>query len=139
MGGYVLARPRTVSSERPRALVVDDDEPIRNMLSHVVERQGFDVETARDGVEAIERLDHDRYDVVLLDLMMPRVDGYGVLAWMRRMDPRMLKCTIVATAVPENEVARALFDNVYRVHQKPFNMTQLVADVRACSGSQSLS
>jgi DNA-binding response OmpR family regulator len=125
-----------LSRERPKALVVEDDEPIRVMLSHVVEHQGFNVETARDGVEAIERLDGDGYNVILLDLMMPRVDGYGVLAWIRRMDPELLKCTIVATAVPENEVARSLFDNVYRVHQKPFNMTQLMADVRAC-GSQS--
>jgi len=107
------------------------------MLSRVVEHQGFDVETARDGAEAIERLDSDSYDVVLLDLMMPRIDGYGVLAWMRKMEPELLKCTIVATAVPESEVARTLFDKVYRVHQKPFNMVQLVADVRACAGQES--
>jgi two-component system response regulator PilR (NtrC family) len=124
-----------VPTDQPRALVVDDDEPIRSLLSRVVAHQGFVVETARDGAEAIQRLGDDGYDVVLLDLMMPRVDGYGVLAWMRKETPEMLKCTIVATAVPEREVARTLRDNVYRVHQKPFDMAQLVEDVRRC-GSQ---
>jgi CheY-like chemotaxis protein len=119
-------------SSKPRALVVDDDEPIRSLLSRVVAYQGFVVETARDGAEAIQRLGDDGYDVVLLDLMMPRVDGYSVLAWMRKEDPAMLKCTIVATAVPEREVARSLSDNVYRVHQKPFDLAQLVEDVRRC-------
>jgi DNA-binding response OmpR family regulator len=114
-------------------LVVDDDEPIRAMLSRVVEHQGFDVETARDGVEAIERLEGDGYSVVVLDLMMPRVDGYGVLAWMRECDPALLACTIVATAVPEREVARTLAENVYKVHQKPFDMTTLIEDVRRCA------
>ena len=117
--------------------MVDDDEPIRAMLSRIVEHQGFDVETARDGAEAIERLHDDGYKVVLLDLMMPRVDGYGVLAWMRAEEPDLLKCTIVATAVPEHEVARTLFDKVYRVHQKPFNLDQLVSDVRACASAGS--
>lgn len=103
------------------------------MLSRVVEHQGFQVETARDGVEAIARLDADDYNVVLLDLMMPRVDGYGVLEYMRANNPELLACTIVATAVPERDIARDLAYSVYRVHTKPFDMAQLLSDVRHCA------
>ncbi len=73
-----------------RALVVDDDEPIRTMLAEVVSRQGVEVDTACDGVEAIERIDRQHYDVILLDLMMPRVDGYGVLGHLKEHHPDRL-------------------------------------------------
>ena len=53
--------------EKPRALVVDDDEPIRALLVNLVEHLNFSVDSARDGAEAIERLEDDGYDVVLLD------------------------------------------------------------------------
>jgi DNA-binding response OmpR family regulator len=122
-----------MSPEKPRALVVDDDEPIRAMLGRIVEHQGFTVDMARDGAEAIERLAADGYSVVLLDLMMPKVDGYGVLSWMRAEKPDLIDCTIVASAVPEREISRKLVDSVYKVHQKPFDMTQLLDDVRRCA------
>lgn len=120
---------------RPRALIVEDDEPIRSMLATVVEHQGFDVSTARDGAEAIERIDADGYNVVLLDLMMPRVDGYAVLDYMKSEHPKLLRCTIIASAVPTREVARSLDDPVFKVHAKPFDMTQLLEDVRVCAGA----
>ncbi len=70
-----------------RALVVDDDDPIRTLLATLVEYQGYDVETARDGEQAIQRLDADGYSLVLLDLMMPRVDGYAVLRHIQASTP----------------------------------------------------
>jgi DNA-binding response OmpR family regulator len=104
------------------------------MLAKIVERQNLDVDTARDGVEAIERLDADGYDVVLLDLMMPRVDGYGVLRHLQASHPEMLQCTIIASAVPETEVLKQFNLPVYRIHVKPFDMTQLISDIRVCAG-----
>jgi DNA-binding response OmpR family regulator len=91
-------------AERKKALVVDDDEPIRTMLAKVVERQNFDVDTARDGAEAIERLDGSGdYNIVVLDLMMPRVDLKRFTA------------------------------PVFRVHSKPFDMRRLIADIQHCA------
>jgi DNA-binding response OmpR family regulator len=119
--------------ERKRVLVVDDDDPIRTMLAKVVERQDLDVDTARDGVEAIERLDDDGYDAIVLDLMMPRVDGYGVLKHMEANHPEKLACTIIASAVPESEILRSFRMPVYRVHTKPFDMGKLLDDIRACT------
>jgi DNA-binding response OmpR family regulator len=118
---------------QPRALIIDDDDPIRKMLSMVVRHQGITVDTARDGFEAIESLDRGGYNVVLLDLMMPRADGFSVLAHMREHQPKLLSRTILATAVSEREVRRSLKDAVYMVHTKPFDMQQLIADVRHCA------
>ncbi len=120
--------------ERKRALVVDDDDPIRTMLAKVVERQNLQVDQARDGVEAIARLDEDGYSVIVLDMMMPRVDGYGVLQHMHAHHPDKLACTIIASAVPESEILKRFEMPVYRVHAKPFDMARLIADIRACTG-----
>lgn len=119
--------------EKPRALVVDDDEPIRALLVNLVEHLDFVVDSARDGAEAIARLDDDGYDVVLLDLMMPRVDGWAVLDHMSLADPDSLRHTIVASAVPLGEIAKRMHAGVFTVHPKPFDITQLIADIRAAA------
>ena len=118
--------------EKKRALVVDDDDPIRTMLAKVVERQNLRVDTARDGEEAIERIDQDGYDVILLDLMMPKVDGYGVLKHLQEHHPEKLRCTIIASAVPESEILKQFEVPVYRIHAKPFDMARLIADIQHC-------
>jgi CheY-like chemotaxis protein len=118
--------------DRKRALVVDDDESIRTMLTKIVERQDLDVDTARDGQEAIDRIGQDGYAVILLDLMMPRVDGFQVLDYLQKNHPDKLARTIVASAIPESEVRRRFARDVYRIHAKPFDMARLIADVNAC-------
>ena len=126
-----------MNEAKPRALVVDDDDPIRTMLAKIVERQKFEVDTARDGQEAIDRLDADAYRVILLDLMMPRVDGYGVLQHIKAHHPELLRCTIIASAVPESEILRNFDGRVYKVHAKPFDMQALIEDIRACGAQAS--
>ena len=116
----------------PHALIVDDDEPIRVMLATIVAQAGIVVDTARDGKEAIDKLKTTTYDVILLDLMMPRVNGYDVIKHIRTHDPDLLRRTIVATAVPERELKRDLTDPVFKVHTKPFELQRLLADVNAC-------
>jgi len=120
--------------EKKRALVVDDDDPIRAMLAKVVERQNLAVDTARDGVEAIQRLDANDYSVILLDLMMPRVDGYGVLKHINAHYPEKLNCTIIASAVPETEILKRFNLPVFRIHAKPFDLGKLIEDIKECVG-----
>lgn len=121
-------------SEKKRALVVDDDDPIRTMLAKVVERQDLAVDTARDGVEAIERIDRNGYALIVLDLMMPRIDGYGVLQHLKANHPDKLRCTIIASAVPESEILKRFNLPVFRIHAKPFDMAKLIADIHECVG-----
>ena len=119
-------------SEKKRALVVDDDDPIRTMLAKVVERQNLEVDTARDGAEAIQKIDANGYSLILLDLMMPRVDGYGVLKHMHTHYPENLACTIIASAVPETEILKRFGLPVFRIHAKPFDLAKLIEDIREC-------
>ena len=118
-----------------RALIVDDDEPIRSMLATIVRHHGFAVETASDGGQAIESIARDGFDVVLLDLMMPRVDGYEVLDHLRDEHPEMIPCTIVSTAIPERDLRRQSISGVFKVHSKPFDIARLVADIRQCAAA----
>jgi DNA-binding response OmpR family regulator len=120
--------------EKKRALVVDDDDPIRTMLAKVVERQNLTVDTARDGVEAIDRIDHNGYSLIVLDLMMPRIDGYGVLKHLEAHHPEKLGCTIIASAVPESEILKRFEMPVFRIHAKPFDMARLISDIHECLG-----
>jgi CheY-like chemotaxis protein len=119
----------------PRALVVDDDEPIRTLLAKIVQNAGFDVQTAKDGREAIDRIHADGYNVILLDLMMPRVDGYQVLDHLRDEHPDLVPCTIVATAIPERDLRRQAISGVFKVHSKPFDITRLLSDIRECAAA----
>jgi CheY-like chemotaxis protein len=122
--------------ENRRVLVVEDDEPIRSMLVNIIERMNFDVEEARDGAEAIECLDRrDDYDAILLDLMMPRVTGWDVLAHMRSHHPADLRHTIIASAVPPQEIAARTEGSVFGVHPKPFDITRLLQEIRTAAAA----
>jgi CheY-like chemotaxis protein len=121
--------------QRLKALVVDDDDPIRTMLVKVVERLDLEVDTARDGAEAIQRLDADGYSVILLDLMMPRVDGLGVLRWLEsEKPPEAQPRVIVMTANLHGADDAADAPSIFRIVGKPFDIRQLVSHVRDCTG-----
>src|ERR1700681_4812493 len=118
----------------PRALIVDDEEPIRTMLAALVRQNGFAVDTAADGAEAIASINRNGYNVLLLDIMMPRVNDDDVLRHLQATRPDLLRCTIVATALPEKELRNNLIQPVFKIHSKPFDVARLMADVRSCAG-----
>jgi CheY-like chemotaxis protein len=119
-------------SETRKILVVDDDDAIRMMVERVLRREKYEVESARDGFEAIEKLARNDYATILLDLMMPRVDGHGVLRFLEETkqlaEPRVIVMTANTQAAPETTQARP----VYRVVPKPFDIRQLVSHVKEC-------
>jgi DNA-binding response OmpR family regulator len=118
-----------------KILVVDDDDAIRNMVERVLRREHFDVESARDGFEAIEKLARNDYGTVLLDLMMPRVDGLGVLRFLETEKPAPLQPrVIVMTANLQTASETATAQPVFRILPKPFDIRELVTHVRECHG-----
>jgi DNA-binding response OmpR family regulator len=66
-----------------KILIAEDDVFLNKILSHSIKDHGFDVETASDGVEALDKLKKDHFDLILLDLMMPKKDGFSVLTELR--------------------------------------------------------
>lgn len=120
-------------SDRPkRILVVDDDAAIRVLLERVLRREHYEVDTARDGFEAIEKLSRHDYAAILLDLMMPRIDGRGVLDYLEKHRPESARSVIIMTANLPGGAEAAREQPVFRVLSKPFDIEQLVENVRAC-------
>lgn len=115
-----------------KILVVDDDDAIRAMVERVLRREHYDVECARDGFEAIEKLARNEYTTVLLDLMMPRVDGHGVLRFLETERPDSKPRVILMTANLQGASTAAAAEPVCRVMPKPFDIHQLVRHVREC-------
>ena len=115
-----------------RVLVVDDDESIRILIKRLLSRHGFAVETASDGGVALDMLSSAGYDALVLDLMMPRVDGFTVLRQLIATNPDLVSRTVVATAYPR-DVTKQQLDEVCRVIIKPFDTMELVQAVQECA------
>src|SRR5687768_1279182 len=115
-----------------RVLVVEDEGNIRSLMQAYLTRHGFAVETAVDGQEGIEQLAGTDYDVIILDLMMPRVSGLGVLQYLDRRKPDMISRTVVATAYP-GAVPNEQLKRVCRVIRKPFQLEELLDAIESCA------
>ncbi|HEX9986412.1 MAG TPA: response regulator [Thermoanaerobaculia bacterium] len=122
-----------------RILVVDDDDAIRTMVERVLRREKFEVESARDGFEAIEKLSRNDYGTVLLDLMMPRIDGHGVLRYLEEERPAPRPSVIIMTANLPGAEGTTTAKPVFRVLPKPFDIGELVTHVKQCHEQESQS
>lgn len=114
---------------KPKVLIVDDDDAIRVMVERVLKREHFEVESARDGFEAIEKLTLNDYGAILLDLMMPRVDGQGVLRFLEEKNKTEAP-VILMTANLQGAQETASTAPVFRVLSKPFDIDELISHVR---------
>ena len=118
--------------QRQRVLVADDDQSIRQLVSTIVKRERFTVDAASDGLEAIDCLKRHEYAVVLLDLMMPRMDGFGVIEWLKNNPPLIKPIVIVITAYADQRFKEVDAELVSGVLRKPFEVAELGDLVRAC-------
>lgn len=117
-------------SERPRVLLVDDDATIRSHLAPVLTRSGLDVDTASDGAQALRMIAQQRPDLVILDVMMPQLDGRETLRRVRADDDWLP--VILLTEVGESfERAAALDEGADDYLNKPFDPSELLARIRA--------
>jgi chemosensory pili system protein ChpA (sensor histidine kinase/response regulator) len=121
------AVPREKLDRRIVALVVDDSITVRRVTQRLLERNGMRVLTARDGMDAVTVMEEHVPDVVLLDIEMPRMDGYEVAAHMRS-DPRLKHVPIImiTSRVGEKHRARALELGVDEYLGKPYQESQLL-------------
>jgi len=113
-----------------KILIVDDEPNIVMSLEYAFKKQDFDVFIARDGVEAIEILKHQTPNIILLDVMMPNVDGYQTLKYIR--NTASLKETKVAFLTAKNkasDIEKGLKLGADKYLTKPFSVKKIVSEI----------
>jgi CheY-like chemotaxis protein len=119
------------TGERPRVLVVDDESVIAQLIADVLGGEGFEVDTAPHGLAALDRLANRTYDVILSDLRMPELDGFGLFREIERRYPDLLGRFVFITGTSEHTDYQGFIDDVkVPVLTKPFDMMNLVRVVK---------
>lgn len=116
---------------RTKALVVEDDATTRTLLVGLLESIDCDVDIAADGEQALVKLQSRGYDVVLLDIVLPKMSGIDVMETLRRDKSHTLGCVIVVTGLDIREI-RTLFPSVHETLSKPVIPNRLRQAVRSC-------
>lgn len=117
-------------------LVVEDDPAIRRLVSMILLRQGYRVDLAADGLEAVIKLGVSDYDVIVLDLMMPNLDGFTFLNTLAASDPSRLRKIIVTSAASPSVIRERMEGSPFGVLPKPFDISDLISRVRTCIAAQ---
>ncbi len=117
----------------PRILLADDDQSIRQLVCTIVKRERLPIDCVADGLEAIEKLKERQYAVILLDLMMPRMDGFGVIEYLKEHPPEHKPVVLVVTAYADQKFKQVDPDVVAGVLRKPFEIAELGNLVRLCA------
>ena len=112
-----------------KILVVDDDKATRHMLQTVLRNAGFSTAVARDGIEALRSLGADRFDLLLLDVWMPRMNGLELLAKLRATEARPRVVVMTSDDAPET-LLKAVREQAFKYVHKPVEATQLLETVR---------
>ena len=114
---------------KPRIIIIDDDETIRTAFSRTLRDEGFNVDTAPDGKTALDKSQVKHYDLALVDIRLPDIEGTNLLKILREKNPKIKE--IIMTGYPSIENAIKVIDdgaNAYLV--KPLNPSAVLAKIR---------
>ena len=133
--GNVIRKLRQPSAPG-RALVIDDDPETRELLSRTLQRQGWTTAIAEDGRIALDAMATQKPDLILLDLLMPRLDGFEFVSELRkRQDWRSIPIIVITAKTLTNEDRLVLQDRVWKVLEKGgFSRDKLLAELREIVG-----
>jgi len=115
--------------KRTRILVVDDEQKISKMISDYLQAVGFDVERAENGIQALTRIEEALPDLMVLDVMMPGIDGFDVVRRIREISD--LPVILLTARAAENDKLVGLELGADDYLTKPFSMKELAARIRA--------
>lgn len=121
-------------AQTPTILIVDDDPAIRKMLVEVLSLEGYPTETAANGREALDKLPRGGPRIVLLDLLMPEVDGWGVMSALQELPNERQRHKIILVSAWAN-LERAQDLNPDGTLPKPFTVNQLLNILAPLSAS----
>ena len=131
-GALAVSQEPDSAVQTGKILVVDDNELNRDMLSRRLQRQGYQTELAENGRQALEMLRDKPFDLVLLDIMMPEMDGYAVLARMKgEASLRNIPIIMISAITEMDSVVKCIEMGAEDYLPKPFNPTLLRARVSA--------
>jgi DNA-binding NtrC family response regulator len=130
-----MKREGIVMDALGKILLVDDETGIRNLLSEVLSGEGFDVKVAKDGLESLDRLEKDNFDLVITDINMPRLDGISMLKVMEKAGRKEKVIIMSGSTVDRNTMNRDLPDIVDRIN-KPFKINKFLDVVTAAMANQ---
>src|SRR5260221_1825739 len=105
-----------------RILLVEDDEAIRKLLAASLRREAIEVDCAADGAEALQLTQHFEYAVILLDMMMPRLNGFEFLEAFRAASPGARSVILVISAFDDRMLAELTPGQVHAIIRKPFDV-----------------
>ena len=121
------------------ALIVDDDPALTGLFLTLLARQGFAVDCAPNGRAAFDYLRSGSYSVILLDLMMPDVNGLELLDRLGRDSPSLLRRVIVMTGASQSLIDEIDLSKIWTLMRKPFDINELVSQVLGCAVTHSAS
>lgn len=117
--------------KQPHILIVDDEPNIVMSLEFLMRKNGYHVSIARNGTEALEAINQTAFDVILLDIMMPDVDGYQVCRHVKtRLDRQSTKVIFLSAKSKEADVQKGYDVGADLYIPKPFSTRQLVSKVQ---------
>jgi len=123
--------PSPASPARARILLVDDDPMITELVIDMLGIEGYDVDTATNGIEALQKLERQRYDLIITDLHMPKLDGSGFYRELAQRKLHSLKRIIFLTGTTGgSDEHRFVQESGVPVLLKPFNVSELIELVR---------
>ncbi len=117
------------SSKKHKILIVDDEKITRMNLEHVLTKDGYEAVTAASGAEAIEYLGNEKFDIIITDLKMEKIDGLAVLEEAKRLDPTIEVIIITGYATVSTAV-EAMKKGSYHFLAKPLKLTEVRATVK---------
>ena len=119
-----------------RVLVVDDDEVIRQLIAVNLTLEGFDVATAVDGQDCLDKVTAIDPDVITLDIMMPRLDGWMTASLLRRnAETSTIKVVLITARAQEEDIARGAHVGADAYLTKPFDPGEMIRVVRELAGA----
>jgi DNA-binding response OmpR family regulator len=120
---------------RYRALIVEDDPAIRRLVEKLLSRQHVQIDVARDGREAVDKLSKGTYSVLVLDLMVPELNGFQVIEFLKQENMKIP--VAVVSAVSQQALTQLDLDVVKLVISKPFDVDEFTKSVMAlCAESE---
>lgn len=123
------------TGEKKKILIVEDEERIRKVINIIIRGENIEVDEAADGKEALDKIFNDDFDLVILDLMIPEIDGFDVLKQIReKEETRELPVVIVSARSSDKDILEGLKGGANYYIPKPFEPQELISSLELILG-----